>query len=162
MFIYYIEQRQFPKCISPVGARASSDTVPVPVVLSPQHAKTLGFHLSSRSESSTCETLGFHLYLKLKIFLSTTELLFDTPYFRSEITLDLHGIILVSLVPLPAQQCLLSLLHVWTKDLESFCLSILASVSGRSHSSSREIFFVLLVVLSSCTKTIIVSAKRLS
>lgn len=146
MFIYYIEQRQFPKCISPVGARASSDTVPVPVVLSPQHAKTL----------------GFHLYLKLKIFLSTTELLFDTPYFRSEITLDLHGIILVSLVPLPSQQCLLSLLHVWTKDLESFCLSILASVSGRSHSSSREIFFVLLVVLSSCTKTIIVSAKRLS
>lgn len=74
MFIYCIEQRQLPKCISPVGARASSDTVPVPAVLSPQHAKTL----------------GFHLYLKLKIFLSTTELLFDTPYFRSEITLDLH------------------------------------------------------------------------
>lgn len=44
-FIYCIEQPRLPKCISPVGARASSDTLPVPVILSPQHAKTVGFHL---------------------------------------------------------------------------------------------------------------------
>lgn len=58
MFIYCIEQHQFLKCIGPVGARASSDTVPVPVVLSTQYAKTL----------------GFHLHLKLKNLVSTAEL----------------------------------------------------------------------------------------
>lgn len=31
MFIYCVEQHQLPKCISPIGARVSSDTVPVPV-----------------------------------------------------------------------------------------------------------------------------------
>lgn len=58
MSICYIEQCQFLKGIGPVGARASSDTVPHPVVLSTQHAKTL----------------GFQFYLKLKMLLSTAEL----------------------------------------------------------------------------------------
>lgn len=39
LFIYCIEQHQFPKCIGPIGARASSDTVIVPTVQSTQHAK---------------------------------------------------------------------------------------------------------------------------
>lgn len=89
MFIYCIEQHQFLKCIGPVGARASSDTVPVPVVLIMQRAKTL----------------GFHPYLKLKILLSTTDSnpILTISDLKSPLTCI--RITLVSLIPLPSQQC---------------------------------------------------------
>lgn len=44
-----IEQHWLPKCIGPVGARASSDTIPV--VPSPQQEETLRFHLWSWKSS---------------------------------------------------------------------------------------------------------------
>lgn len=45
VFISCIEQHQLSKAIRSAGARALSNTGPIPAVLSPQHGRTSGFNV---------------------------------------------------------------------------------------------------------------------
>lgn len=121
--IWRIEQRQLSKHIHSAGARASFDTVPVPIVLRLQHAKMSAFHLYKiKVEKILMYHWSLTLYSLFQVLKSPSTCI------RS---------LFVSLVPNPSQQ-LLPFFHVWGKDLESFCLWILASVSGRSQCSFRK------------------------
>lgn len=90
---------------------------------------------NSRSESSTCKDTRFPPLVQVENILEYHWTL--TPYIRSEITLGLHRN--YSCQFSSSSFSTVSFFHTWSNHLESFCLSLLASVSGRSRYSFKAI-----------------------